>query len=75
MLEKDKPIGSLTVGTRVRVYQKPMTQEDYEGEAEIIKVSESHAHFYKVRFVDDVCSNPVWRWIYPQSEVLRKDGE
>ena len=65
-----KEVGPLAKGTRVRVYQKPLTQEDFEGEAVIITVGTSHMHYYEVQFVDDDYSNPVWRWIYPESEVV-----
>ena len=51
---------TLKKGDRVKIYQKPLTEEDYEGEAELVKhlsdgsYGDAHIEDWLVRFEDGI---------------------
>ena len=52
------------VGEEVKVYNKPMTKEDFEGDATIRKVIQHTDNYYEVQFHNDGLGESYWRYIY-----------
>ena len=53
----------MKIGDTVKIYQKPLTEEDFEGKAILIKRLDSNRNnleYWTVQFRD---SFPVWRFI------------